>query len=444
MKQNGSLVQQRNVSLLALAFLLLVGFFSCKDDNNGDDRPTYDPTKPLVCNEFLPDSGGVGTQLIIRGENFGSDPDLVKVFVNNKTATVIGVNDTRIYAVVPSRADTGQVKVLLGEGTGAQTYTFEKNFNYLFRQNVSTLCGHTDNDGNSKVVDGTLAEAWIKDPWYISVDSENELFVLEANLGLRRIDQNMDQVSTPFRVSGGIGNIRSSDFSPNEDTLYITNDRGSWNDIGIFTVTRGSGFMNPKEYLKSYQANGVAVNPIDGEVFFNSYSGGYLYRWDKVKQERVEVLTLGENSYSALAFTKDGKTLYIMSTNNQVIYSIQYDFSKKKLIPETQILVAGKKFERGCVDGIGSVARFDAGDCGGTTDDEGNLFYADVNNHVIRKITPDGVVTVYAGTPKQAGYLDGLPLKAKFNAPHHVSWGKNGVLYVADTKNHRIRRILIE
>ena len=80
----------------------------------------------------------------------------------------------------------------------------------------------------------------------------------------------------------------------------------------------------------------------------------------------------------------------------------------------------------------------------GAVDEEGNLFVAELLNHTIRKITPDGMVSTFAGVPQKKGFLDGKPLDAKFNEPMGVAFDKDGTLYVADAKNHRIRMIKYE
>ncbi len=71
----------------------------------------------------------------------------------------------------------------------------------------------------------------------------------------------------------------------------------------------------------------------------------------------------------------------------------------------------------------------------------GNVFFADENNHVIRKIHADGTVSTYAGTPKVAGALDGRKANALFNGPHGLCFDRLGNLYVADYNNHTIRKI---
>ncbi|UCS92105.1 IPT/TIG domain-containing protein [Echinicola marina] len=73
-------------------------------------------------------------------------------------------------------------------------------------------------------------------------------------------------------------------------------------------------------------------------------------------------------------------------------------------------------------------------------DKEGNIYVADRNNHAVRKIDVDGNVSTLAGTGT-AGYQDGPGTTAQFNQPIDVTVDENGVIYVADNINHRIRKI---
>ena len=74
-------------------------------------------------------------------------------------------------------------------------------------------------------------------------------------------------------------------------------------------------------------------------------------------------------------------------------------------------------------------------------DSAGNLYIADTMNHAIRRITPEGVVSTIAGGSQQSGYRDGRAAQALFNEPAGIAVGENGVIYVADTGNHVIRKI---
>lgn len=73
---------------------------------------------------------------------------------------------------------------------------------------------------------------------------------------------------------------------------------------------------------------------------------------------------------------------------------------------------------------------------------DGKLIVANTGAHTIVSVEPkNGAVTVIAGTPNVSGYADGKGAAAKFNAPIGVAVGKDGLIYVADTYNDRIRLI---
>jgi sugar lactone lactonase YvrE len=82
------------------------------------------------------------------------------------------------------------------------------------------------------------------------------------------------------------------------------------------------------------------------------------------------------------------------------------------------------------------------GPSGLATDAAGNLYFADSQNHVIRKISVTGEITTIAGTPGEAGFSgDGGPATAaKLSGPNGVAIDKNGVVYITDN-NSVIRRI---
>ena len=92
----------------------------------------------------------------------------------------------------------------------------------------------------------------------------------------------------------------------------------------------------------------------------------------------------------------------------------------------------------GDADGVGRNARFD-GPCGLAVDSAGNVLVADSRNHRIRLVSPTGTTSTLAGS--DAGYADGDAKQAKFNTPCGVTAGPDGVIYVADSGNHRIRVI---
>jgi sugar lactone lactonase YvrE len=102
--------------------------------------------------------------------------------------------------------------------------------------------------------------------------------------------------------------------------------------------------------------------------------------------------------------------------------------------------IAGQYGMPGYADGTGDAARFRS-IMGMAIDAAGNLYVCDMENSVIRKITPGGVVTTFAGKPGVYGAMDGQAGFAQFYSPYAVAVDKKGDVFVADTFNHAIRKI---
>jgi sugar lactone lactonase YvrE len=93
----------------------------------------------------------------------------------------------------------------------------------------------------------------------------------------------------------------------------------------------------------------------------------------------------------------------------------------------------------GSADGTGSAASFNL-PFGVAVDGGGNVYVADFMNHKIRMVTPGGAVTTFAGTGVP-GSTDGPASTASFNGPFGVALDGAGNVYVADKGNSKIRKI---
>jgi hypothetical protein len=135
-------------------------------------------------------------------------------------------------------------------------------------------------------------------------------------------------------------------------------------------------------------------------------------------------------SPAALCIDSDGN-IYVADRDNHTIRKITGNYVVSTF--------AGLSGVSGGKDGESHAATFNS-PRGVALDQANNLYVADTGNHVIRKITPDGVVTLLAGTVGVPGLRDGQGRDAKFNAPEGLAVDGDSV-YVADTGNNLVRKI---
>jgi sugar lactone lactonase YvrE len=145
-----------------------------------------------------------------------------------------------------------------------------------------------------------------------------------------------------------------------------------------------------------------------------------------------------------------GGTVYVADRQNHRIW---------KVTPDGLFTTLAGSGKPGFSDGSGASAQFDQPN-GVAVDASGIVYVADSNNHRIRKVTPSGVVSTLAGgdggflywpfcgsmrwvTPSVFcfGFADGMGAAARFDSPQGVAVDSGGTVYVADSNNHRIRKV---
>jgi arabinan endo-1,5-alpha-L-arabinosidase len=137
-------------------------------------------------------------------------------------------------------------------------------------------------------------------------------------------------------------------------------------------------------------------------------------------------------NYPADVTADSGGIIYVADTANHTI---------RRISPAGAVTtLAGLAGSSGSADGTGAAARFNH-PAGAAVDGAGNVYVADTDNATIRKITPAGVVSTVAGTAGARGSSDGTGSAASFNGPSGIAADTAGNLYVADTLNHTIRRV---
>ena len=434
----------KNVPSLMLS-CLLISIFSCSDDKtnaNGSGQP-YDPNTPVKLETFYPDSGGMATKVIIKGTNFGTDPEAIKVYYNTKKAAVVRAAGDMLYVITPRQPGAEcQISVAIGK----DSLTFENTFSYTTQTTVSTIAGKPvgGDDGHGEMIDGTLAEASFDQPWFLCVDAEKNIFVSER-LGhaVRQINEEKNVVSTLVKGSGNCPYPNASATDAEGKTVFVALDQGSQVLIEFDPETQWAPKRikpRPKEGTPAFTLDwmhSVAPNVNDGLIYTRAYNG-QLVRFDP-RTKSAEQLDEGllSSSDSFVSFdTLEPDMLYICYSAKHCIYS--YNIKTKK-----HELYAGVQNETGWQDGEREDALFNDPKqiC---FDQDGVMYVADAGNHVIRKITRDGAVSTVIGIAGVKGYVDGSPEDALFQYPTGVAIDKEGTIYVGDARNNCVRKLAIE
>ncbi|KAI8904137.1 hypothetical protein EDD86DRAFT_92630 [Gorgonomyces haynaldii] len=227
-----------------------------------------------------------------------------------------------------------------------------------------------------------------------------------------------------------------------------------------FTVVSAGRYM-----VSTFAGSGTAAE-LDGigtAARFNgpnkitSNSSGYLYVTDyggsniRMISPSGVVTTLAGNSSSGyvngignLAKFSYPYGICLDSVGNVYVTEIG-NHAIRKITPNGTVSTFAGAYpaSSGLVNGVGTSAKFSGpADC--VFDSQDNMYVADRSNHAVRKITPDGTVTTLAGNGSTgSGYVDATGTSAKFNTPYGITISPSGDLYLADTSNNRLRKVTL-
>lgn len=258
---------------------------------------------------------------------------------------------------------------------------------------VTTLAGRADQPGNA---DGVGTAASFRGPMGIAVDAAGVVYVADTgNRAIRRITAG--GVVTTVSLSG----------------QGLSEPRGILVDAaGVITVADYGSHT-----IRSIATSG-AVSTLAGTVG----TPGTIDATGSAARFHFP---------SGLAVTGSGQ-IYVADTANDTI---------RALAPGAAVTtIAGQAGRTSSVDGQGASARFED-PFSAAVDADGVIYVADSAAHVIRRVTMDGAVTTYAGSPGSFGSADGTGPAARFYSPFGVAVDSAGNVYVADSFNHTIRKI---
>lgn len=336
----------------------------------------------------------------------------------------------------------------------------------------TTLAGSPLVSGDT---DDLGSQARFNQPWGLAMDGDGNLYVADAlNQTIRRVTPG-GAVTTLAGVAGSAG----------------FNDGPAGNALFSRPVGVAVSFDGSIVYVAD--ANNHLIRRISGGVVSTlAGTAGVFGSDDGTGTDARFRFPFG------LALNTDGTVLYVSDTNNQTIRAVTLpgavvttiagaagingssddpsnslnarfnaprgiavdaagnvyvadagNFTVRKILASGGVTtLAGAVLTSGFDDGAGTDARFSplqvmspfGGPCGLAVDSNGSVFVTDQGNHTVRRIRSDGVVTTLGGSPQVAGSDDGSGDDARFNHPAGIAVDAAGVLYVADTSNHTIRK----
>ncbi len=198
----------------------------------------------------------------------------------------------------------------------------------------------------------------------------------------------------------------------------------------VATLTHQDGFSRPFGMVLSRDGKTLFVSTDRNDRLQQTPQTGTVWRID-MGNGKATVLARDLGRPRGLAVLPDGR---LVLADNQ-------HHTLRLMDPVTGAVfpLAGLLDAPGRADGRGDAARFDT-PYDVVVDSQGDILVADFANHMIRKVTIDGVVSPWAGTG-QVGWKDGKVGEATFQHPQGLAIDKAGDVYVTDADNYCIRRI---
>lgn len=394
----------------------------------------HDPSKPIEFYTFEPDSGGMRTKCIIKGANFGTDIENLKVlFDGDREARIISSNGDMIYCLVPKQqGGNNSVSVVVGEDT---VTCKDKTFGYSVKESVSTVVGKNDTGGD---IDGSLTATRLNWTCGLGLVTGNNLFISERfawRIRMAALEENKVvtlitgfAAGKPAVTKDGTTAYYIRYNTPH--TIYKLEQRNLWLPRVV------------AEDLPNCPGNiqCAAFGPDEEWLYFRDSSGNF----GRVNLQDTEVVEILNNNC--------GST--INNTDNHLVWHPQMNcflMSEEFAHGIYKISLDGKTVEEyvgfkglGGQDGYLFEAQMTS-PMGMAVDRDGYIYVAQVQCHTVRKIDyKTGLVTTLGGAYNTPGGIDGVPYLARFNGPWDIVMDEEENFYIGQFWGCSVRKLAIE
>ncbi len=443
------------LSHLSVAFVCLL-FFSCSDK----DKDVQTCMECPIVSSISPTIGHSGDTVTIHGSNFS---DFNTVRFNGKVAKTFQESPTVIKAYVPANCGTGGVSV---ERSDKLISNNDKEFTEIYKFTVST---HAGTAGTAYYLDGSITYCFLNSPSAIAFDRLGNLYICdEKNYCVRQISgtkistfagkgltpgylNSPDPASALFNTPAGIainanGEVFIGDHKNHciRDVLpsgFVTAICGKGQVAGyangdgtdaLFNYPSKMMMLDDQRFLIVDSANNVIrKSTVNGQVTLFAGSGA-------IGSQNGDALKASFYLPAGMALL-DNQTVLIADAGNSKIRSIN-------AASGTVADFAGYG-KSGFFNGTLSNSMFNNPTAIAVRDMNGRkeIFIADTGNNMIRMIDSKNNVTTIVGD-LQPGSQNGDGVTARLFGPTDLVFdpSNNGILYIADKRNHTIRKVIIE
>jgi sugar lactone lactonase YvrE len=356
-----------------------------------------------------------------------------------------------ISNLVPGSA--GSYSVVVSNSSGSVTSSVPAILTVNVPPLAITTFAGTANSGGS--ADGLGAAARFNYPWGVGVDITGNIYVADSQNGTIRKITTAGQVSTlggarfnfPTGVAvDGAGNVYVAE--NNGNTIQKITPTGNVSTLAGLEGTPGSA-DGVGSAARFYVPNSVAVDSV-GNIYVADF-GNHTIR--AITTNGVVTTLAGlagdagnvDGIGNAARFNRPFGVAVDGAGNVYVADALNSSIRKITVTNQVVTTLAGSV--PGSSDGVGTSAGFNV-PSSVAVDSLGNVYVADYGNYLIRKLTPDGVVSTMAGAAGTPGTADGVGSAARFGSgiygPSGVAVDAQGQLYVAEYGSSTIRKGILD